>query len=58
MDGIMMPWSYTDISLVQKGHPQATQAGMTDKQPDQNWNTERFRGPGNKNSNNSLNFPM
>ena len=47
-----------DISLVQRGHPQATQAGITDKQPDQNWDIEGFRGPENKNSNDSLNFPM
>lgn len=54
----MMPWSHIDISLLQRGHPQATQAGITDKQPDQNWDSEGFRGPENKNSNDSLNFPM
>lgn len=40
-----------------RGHPQATQSGITDKQPDQSWDTERFRGPENRNSNDSLRFP-
>lgn len=54
----MTPWSHIDIRRVQRGHPQATQAGITDKQPDQNWDMEGFRGPENKNSNDFLNFPM
>lgn len=58
VEGIMKPWSHIDVILVHRGHPQATQAGITDKQPDPNWDMEGFRGLENKNSNDSLNFPM